>query len=83
MKKTKRSKKSKKTRTVPQVMDRSRVEVGPPGILGMHQVSTFSRKIKISNYYTGSARRAADARYARASKISTECEGGRKKRPMN
>ena len=39
------SKKSKKSCTVPQVMDGGGFEVGPPEMPGMHQRSTFKKKI--------------------------------------
>ena len=42
-----------------------------------------TRTLEQCNVYKGSAPRAADAaRYARARKTTTKCEGGRKKRPM-
>ena len=42
-----RSKQSKKSRIVPQVMDGGGVQVGPPEMPGIHQPSTFSRNIKV------------------------------------
>ena len=52
----------------------------------MHTNGALFAKKKISTMVVlceGSATRAADATcYARAGKTTTECEGGRKKRPM-
>ena len=45
-----RSNKSKKSWTVPHVMHEGGVEVGPPEMPGVHQPSTFSRKISISMF---------------------------------
>ena len=42
-----RSKKSQKSWTVSQGTDGGSVQVGPPEMPGMHQPSTFSRKVKI------------------------------------
>ena len=45
------SKKSKTSWTVPQLTPEGGAQVGPPGIPGMHQPSTFDRKIKNKEFY--------------------------------